>query len=111
MGNGAEDASRPQADRCPGIRRRAVIRFAPGAALPFTLRNRKIAAAPLFNPQDGKLLHETAAPPFSLSARSGSITAGRGAGPTRSARPGRRPRTIDVEAGNARYALKPALLG
>ncbi len=30
----------------------------PAAALPFTHWNRKIASAPLFNPQDGRLLHE-----------------------------------------------------
>ena len=32
---------------------------APAAALPFTHWNRNIATAPLFNPQDGKLLRET----------------------------------------------------
>lgn len=32
---------------------------APPDALPFTHWNRRIAKSPLFNPQDGKLLHET----------------------------------------------------
>ncbi len=32
---------------------------APASALPFTHWNRKIATAPLFNPQNGKLVHET----------------------------------------------------
>lgn len=35
---------------------------APGSALPFTHWNRRIAHAPLFNPQDGKLLKERGAP-------------------------------------------------
>jgi len=43
---------------------------APASALPFTHWNRKIATAPLFNPQDGKLLHETVvATPTKLSFR------------------------------------------
>jgi hypothetical protein len=39
------------------------------ATLPFTHWNRKIAAAPLFNPQDGKLLKERGAP-----AGAGAVT-------------------------------------
>ena len=35
------------------------ITNAPASALPFTHWNRKIATAPLFNPQDGKMLRET----------------------------------------------------
>lgn len=43
---------------------------APASALPFTHWNRKIATAPLFNPQDGKLLHETVvATPTKLTFR------------------------------------------
>jgi hypothetical protein len=43
---------------------------APVSALPFSHWNRKIAAAPLFNPQDGKLVHETVvATPRKLSFR------------------------------------------
>ncbi|HEX4096317.1 MAG TPA: DUF6134 family protein [Caulobacteraceae bacterium] len=44
--------------------------MAPAAALPFSHWNRKIATAPLFNPQDGKLVHETVvATPRKLSFR------------------------------------------
>ena len=44
------------------------------AALPFTHWNREIAKAPLFNPQDGKLLRETvmAAAPASILLADGS---------------------------------------
>lgn len=43
---------------------------APESALPFSHWNRKIATAPLFNPQDGKLVHETVvATPGKLSFR------------------------------------------
>lgn len=42
---------------------------APVSALPFTHWNRVIAAAPLFNPQDGKLLRETAQGPTRATVR------------------------------------------
>jgi hypothetical protein len=47
---------------------------APAGTLPFTHWNRRIAAAPLFNPQDGKLLRETASP-----AGSGAVKLASGA--------------------------------